>query len=86
MVMKKFRGRRLTKTAMAVRADGPRSWNKEGAGCHETPPGAQLSKRGWLGWGVVLGTCLFCRARELILRGKGGGHLPGMESSLDLTQ
>lgn len=40
----------------------------------------------WLGWGAVLGTCLFCRARELILRGKGGGHLPGMESSLDLTQ
>ena len=36
--------------------------------------------------GAVRGTCLFCRARELILRGKGGGHLPGMESSLDLTQ
>ena len=30
MVMKKFRGRRLTKTAMAVRADGPRSWIKRG--------------------------------------------------------
>lgn len=30
MVMKKFRGRRLRKTAMAVRAEGPRSWRQKG--------------------------------------------------------
>lgn len=46
MVMKKFRGRRLRKTAMAVRAEGPRSWRQR-AGCHETIPEAQLSVQGW---------------------------------------
>lgn len=30
MLMKKFRGRRLRKTAMAVRAEGPRSWTQKG--------------------------------------------------------
>ena len=35
----------------------------------------------WLGGASHLR--LFCRARELILRGKGAGHIPGMDSSLD---
>ena len=51
MVMKKFRGRRLTKTAMAVRADGPRSWIKRGLDvmrCLQEPSCQYGAGCGWL--------------------------------------
>ena len=55
MVMKKFRGRRLTKTAMAVRADGPRSWIKRGPDVMRClqEPSCQYGA-GWSGGVVVM--------------------------------
>lgn len=65
MVMKKFRGRRLRKTAMAVRAEGPRSWKQRG-GPHKMPPGARRQTlRDWPGVGGGGGDPdLFPEARE----------------------
>lgn len=64
MVMKKFRGRRLRKTAMAVRAEGPRSWKQRG-GPHKMPPGARRQTlRDWPGVGGGGDPDLFPEAGE----------------------
>lgn len=59
MVMKKFRGRRLRKTVMAVRAEGPRSWRQreEVTGCLQKP------------------SCRLGGTRSAPAAGAGGSHL-----------
>lgn len=74
MVMKKFRGRRLRKTAMAVRAEGPRSWKQRG-GPHKMPLGARRQTlRDWPGVGGGGGTQI-CFLRQGRVGGSDeGGH------------